>query len=100
MKIKATERWERAKIRLKKAKVELQLAKIEIDAARNELKNELFGILSEPLTSRELVVLGCMQRIMTNKEIASELNIEVRTVKFHIGNIFKKFGVTERSELL
>jgi len=34
-----------------------------------------------------------------NKEIASELNITVRTVKFHISSLFTKFGVDNRAEL-
>jgi len=29
----------------------------------------------------------------SNKEIADELHITVRTVKFHVGNIFQLFGV-------
>jgi len=34
-----------------------------------------------------------------NKEIASKLNITVRTVKFHISTLLSKFGVETRTEL-
>jgi hypothetical protein len=34
-----------------------------------------------------------------NKEIASKLNITVRTVKFHISSLLSKFGVESRAEL-
>jgi predicted ArsR family transcriptional regulator len=34
-----------------------------------------------------------------NKEIASRLNITVRTVKFHVSSLLSKFGVETRAEL-
>ena len=33
-----------------------------------------------------------------NKEIAEHLNISERTVKNHVSNIFKKIGVTDRTQ--
>ena len=33
-----------------------------------------------------------------NKEIGSELNISERTVKNHVSNLFKKIGVSDRTQ--
>jgi predicted ArsR family transcriptional regulator len=38
-------------------------------------------------------------RNQANKEIASRLNITVRTVKFHVSSLLSKFGVENRNEL-
>ena len=50
------------------------------------------------LTKRELEVLIEVANGMFNKEIATSLNISERTVKNHISNIFKKIGVTDRTQ--
>jgi len=36
---------------------------------------------------------------LINKEIAAQLNVSVHTVKFHLSNIFRKTGTSNRSEL-
>jgi DNA-binding NarL/FixJ family response regulator len=51
------------------------------------------------LTVREQSVMQAMVKGKGNKEIASQLNISTRTVKFHVSTIFKKFRVTNRAEL-
>lgn len=50
------------------------------------------------LTKRELEVLTLLAVGMYNKEIAEKLNISERTVKNHISNLFKKLGVTDRTQ--
>ncbi len=42
------------------------------------------------LTERELEVLSCMARGLSNSAIAQELFIQPRTVERHIGSIFSK----------
>src|SRR5258706_612282 len=37
---------------------------------------------------------------LSNKEIASKLNIAERTVKFHVSNLLNKFGVRRRADLI
>jgi HD-GYP domain-containing protein (c-di-GMP phosphodiesterase class II)/DNA-binding CsgD family transcriptional regulator len=49
------------------------------------------------LTDRELEVLGLLARGLTNKEIASALDISVKTAGHHIEHIFEKAGVTTRA---
>ncbi len=50
------------------------------------------------LTDRELEVLIQVANGMFNKEIATTLNISERTVKNHVSNIFKKIGVSDRTQ--
>jgi DNA-binding NarL/FixJ family response regulator len=52
------------------------------------------------LTARETEVLNSLLRALCDKEIARSLDISNRTVRFHVGNIFRKFNVATRSELL
>ena len=50
------------------------------------------------LTRREYDVLKLLAEGYFNKEIASTLNISERTVKNHVSNIFKKIGVSDRTQ--
>ncbi|NLL93720.1 MAG: response regulator transcription factor [Clostridiales bacterium] len=50
------------------------------------------------LTRRELQVLKLVADGLFNKEIASRLKISERTVKNHISSIFKKIGVSDRTQ--
>jgi DNA-binding NarL/FixJ family response regulator len=52
------------------------------------------------LSSRENDVLDCLLENLSNKEIASRLNISERTVKFHVSNLLGKFGVQRRADLI
>jgi DNA-binding CsgD family transcriptional regulator len=52
------------------------------------------------LTRREEEVLNGILRSLANKEIASELNLSERTVKFHVSSLLAKFKVRGRMELM
>jgi DNA-binding NarL/FixJ family response regulator len=49
-------------------------------------------------TPREQVILKLAARGLSNKDIASELNLSVRTVKAHLVDLFSKIGVGSRTE--
>jgi DNA-binding CsgD family transcriptional regulator len=51
------------------------------------------------LSPRQQEILHSVIRNQANKEIASKLNITVRTVKFHISSLLSRFGVDNRAEL-
>lgn len=52
----------------------------------------------DQITERELEVLGLAARGMSNRDIAHELSISVRTVQTHLSNVFNKMGVGSRTE--
>lgn len=56
--------------------------------------DEKLGLLSE----REIDVLKMAARGMSNKEIALEISLSLRTVESHFKSIFNKLGVGSRTE--
>lgn len=59
------------------------------------------GVIDEEqrLTNREMEIIQCVCKGLTNKEIAEELFISPVTVETHVRNIFEKMGVRNRTEL-
>ena len=53
-----------------------------------------------PLSKREKEVLKLVLHGKSNKQIALSLDISVRTVEFHLKNVYAKFQVSSRIELL
>ena len=87
-------------------------ARLELDAARETFARlgaatdlarleEAAGIDREldsnDLTKRELEVLRLLTAGETNKEIAADLVLSVRTVDRHVSNIYAKLGVSSRA---
>jgi DNA-binding CsgD family transcriptional regulator len=52
------------------------------------------------LTRREEEVLSGLMKSLANKEIAANLNLSERTVKFHVSSLLAKFRVRGRMELV
>ncbi|AEV30750.1 response regulator containing a CheY-like receiver domain and an HTH DNA-binding domain [Sphaerochaeta pleomorpha str. Grapes] len=67
-----------------------------------QAKKELTLADLEPyhITEREFGVIQLISKGLTNKEIASELNISANTVNNHVANIFSKAKVRSRIDLL
>ena len=54
--------------------------------------------LTEPLTGRETDVLKLIARGRANKQIARELFVATSTVKTHVNNLYRKLGVSSRTQ--
>lgn len=54
--------------------------------------------LVEPLSDREIEVLQLVAEGRSNQEIAAQLYLSLRTIKFHTSNIYGKLGVKNRTE--
>jgi DNA-binding CsgD family transcriptional regulator len=87
------------------ASLELEAARAafsELGAAADLARLDLItsgsaGTNAHGLTDRELQVLRHLAAGVTNKEIAAELVLSVRTVDRHVSNIFVKLGVSSRA---
>ena len=53
-----------------------------------------------PLSSRERQVLDQISRGLTNKEIADELGVKVKTIKYYLTQVFRKLKVTNRLQAI
>jgi LuxR family maltose regulon positive regulatory protein len=78
-----------------------------LDAFRREAGAEVAGAgaphdadaaIVEPLSGREMEVLALLDRRLTNKEIAAQLEISHLTVRTHTRNIYRKLGVNNRRQ--
>jgi DNA-binding CsgD family transcriptional regulator len=50
------------------------------------------------LSLREAAVLEMTARGLTNAQVAEKLSVSVHTVKFHLGSVYRKLGVANRTE--
>lgn len=57
-----------------------------------------FSDTYEPLSKREMEVLGQLTKGMSNKEIATALGISHQTVKNHVTSILRKLNVEDRTQ--
>jgi len=77
-----------------------------LDACDAELKAggmEIHTTLNEPLhtlTPQERVVTGLICAGKTNRQIATELVLSIKTIDYHINNVYHKLNVHSRSELI
>ena len=50
------------------------------------------------LSPRELEVLETTARGLTNAEVARQLGVTVHAVKFHLASIYRRLGVSNRTQ--
>jgi DNA-binding NarL/FixJ family response regulator len=53
----------------------------------------------DALTKREFEVLHYLAEGLTNREIASELGVNIKTIDTHRSNVLKKLGLRNNAEL-
>ncbi|WP_285591002.1 LuxR family transcriptional regulator [Herbidospora sp. NBRC 101105] len=58
------------------------------------------GRSNDALTAQESTVAGLVVAGLTNKEIARRLTLSVKTVEYHLSNVFAKLGVSSRTALV
>jgi two-component system, NarL family, response regulator YdfI len=63
-----------------------------------QLRRPVSGLPLQPLTGRELEILGLLAEGLGNKAIAVRLGISEHTVKSHLASIFGKLDVSTRAE--
>jgi predicted ATPase/DNA-binding CsgD family transcriptional regulator/predicted negative regulator of RcsB-dependent stress response len=61
-----------------------------------DIRTEPSTSLPEPLTDREREILTCLVGGLSNKEIAAQLHLALRTVKWYNSQIYNKLGVSNR----
>jgi LuxR family transcriptional regulator, maltose regulon positive regulatory protein len=76
------------------------LAKLLAVLAQESAAPDVGEQLSEPLSERELEVLGLVAAGKSNGEIASSLFVSLSTVKTHINNLYRKLGARSRTQAI
>ena len=78
---------------------EALLRKAGVRRARKSARGRADGRGVETLSGRELEVANLIRDRRTNKEIAGELFLSLKTVESHVRNIFGKLGVSSRVDI-
>lgn len=53
-------------------------------------------VLAPSLTNRELEILNWMKHGKSNTDISEILSLSVKTIEYHVSNVFRKLGATSR----
>jgi DNA-binding CsgD family transcriptional regulator len=73
-----------------RARLELGAAGVAVTARRTDLTI---------LTPQEFQVAQNVARGLSNREVAAAMFLSVKTVEYHLGNVFHKLGIRRRSQL-
>jgi DNA-binding CsgD family transcriptional regulator len=94
------------KLRWARSTFEQLEAKPFFERSANELTACGFAVDRPPtlhshprLTPQELAVARLVSAGKTNREVAAQLVLSVKTVGYHLGNIYTKYGLRSRTEL-
>lgn len=64
------------------------------------LRNGMLRGTSEGLTKREQEVMNLAMKGHSNAEIAEKMQVSVRTVRFHLENVYSKLNISRRSKFV
>lgn len=73
--------------------------RIPLDLITQVLRPRVTYTPAHSFTKREQEVLKGLIRGLANKEIANELNLSERTIKFHVSSLFAKTKTKSRFDL-
>ena len=73
-------------------------ARRELAATGETVRKRTVETLTD-LIGQEAQIARLARDGQTNQEIAAQLFISPRTVEWHLGNVFTKFGITSRKDL-
>ena len=71
-----------------------------INRLTSKAKEQEETVVTSPLTEREQEILMLTAKGVSNKDIADNLCLSIRTVQSHLSNIFKKLAVGSRTEAI
>lgn len=81
--------------------IEIALYRYDMDSHQTELSlQKAESVAGMTITESEYKILTLLWEGKPNKLIADELFVSVNTIKTHIKNLFTKFNVSTRSELI
>jgi DNA-binding CsgD family transcriptional regulator len=95
----AVERLEAARARFLVLGAEPSLARCDRELAACGLRRAARGEQLVRLTPQEIAVAHLLASGLSNREIAAELVVSIKTVEYHLGNVYSKMGITSRSQL-
>lgn len=78
----------------------MERARKELRASGETLRRREGETLVDELTPRERTVAQLVAQGRTNRDVAAQLFVSVRTVEFHLRNVFAKLDVSSRVELM
>lgn len=73
---------------------------VEMERIIEQNIRERVEAIQGDLTRREAEVLKCVLEGLSTREIAEQLNLSEQSVKLHLGRLFRKFEVNNRSQLI
>jgi len=79
---------------------EMVIDAIELERLIEQSIKERIGVLKEQMTNRERDVFCLVLEGLSTKEIAAQIHMSEPTVKQHLTRLFKKFDVSNRSQLI
>ena len=74
-------------------------SRIELRASGERVRKKVTGH-PEPLTPREAQIAELVTEGEGNRQIAAQLFVSPSTVEYHLGKVFRKLGVTSRTQLI